>query len=136
METGVIMRRVETGEDKTREIPVDPIGETVETVETKRIAGKLSLGESRENKTQKTPMDPIRETRETRETRELKRIQPMKLPKTPPNSEILAIDDGETRVPKVETWKPIKEVRESQRICIRKRADGAEGGDETADPRR
>ena len=131
------MRRVETGEDKTRGIPKETIGETVETVETKRIAGKLRLGESRDDKTQKKPMDPIREireireTRETRETRELKRIHPVKLPKPSPNSEVPAIDDVETRAPRVETWKPIKEVRESQRICIRKRAAGAEEGDET-----
>ena len=132
VETGVIMRRVETGEDKTRGIPKETIVETVETVETKRIAGKLRLGESRDDKTQKKPMDPIRETRETRETRELKRIHPVKLPKPSQNSEVPAIDDVETRAPRVETWKPIKEVRESQRICIRKRAAGAEGGDETA----
>ena len=128
----MIMRRVETGEDKTRGIPKETIVETVETVETKRIAGKLRLGESRDDKTQKKPMDPIRETRETRETRELKRIHPVKLPKPSQNSEVPAIDDVETRAPRVETWKPIKEVRESQRICIRKRAAGAEGGDETA----
>ena len=46
------MRRVETGEDKTRGIPKEAIVETVETVETKRIAGKVRLGESREDKTQ------------------------------------------------------------------------------------
>ena len=135
VETGGIMRRVEPGEDKTRGILKEAIGETVETVETKRIAGKLRLGESRDDKTQKKPMDPIREireTRETRETRELKRIHPVKLPKPSPNSEVPAIDDVETRAPRVETWKPIKEVRESQRICIRKRAAEAEGGDETA----
>lgn len=131
VETGAIMRRVETGEDKTRGIPKETIGETGET---KRIAGKLRLGESRDDKTQKKPMDlirEIREIRETRETRELKRIHPVKLPKTSPYSEVPAIDDVETRAPRVETWKPIKEVRESQRICIRKRAAGAEGGDET-----